>query len=479
MRTLLMKWLWLASLMAILAGVIAVRMHVQPEPTWRRHERLSASQSRQLAGSRDPATPQVAATSPPFSLQLKKIYWPPGEYTPPGETAVYFPSFSRANVGDFTGDFLADVAVIGSASAEDAKPHVRVYAQNADGTWSLPLKYPIPGQYDPVHATALLDLNDDRREDLLIFKRESMDTLISSAGQPGHVMSTLDSAFPGMGAEPFAVAVDVDHDGRKDVVTHFRQRFSGPTVETRSRLAVFRNTGRGAVELGYTRFTSDESIHSGAEVHAITHGDFNSDGHVDLALRLVEYVYREQIRKNSVRILHGDGRGGFDEGYVVSNDFRLTYLAAGDFDGDGRDDLASVNASPLPLENKLYVFRQSANRLQQLPDEYLNYLGAIALKATDLDRDGDLDLIVGQEGHLRLTYYLQAGGKFSAQTYVQLGNHPSQYMTMDAFGFGRLDGDACNDVVAALGIGGIWLYRGQNCLPPAVADESGSRLRLE
>jgi len=125
----------------------------------------------------------------------------------------------------------------------------------------------------------------------------------------------------------------------------------------------------------------------GAGPHAVAVGEFNEDGRPDLvvASRFV----------NQVSILLGTGTGCFDEP-EVSIFFYLSpglpSVAVGDFDADGRDDLAVANQ----LDRTLNVF------LAEGQGEFVLAKGSpltlevapSAISTWDVDRDGVLDLVV-------------------------------------------------------------------------------------
>src|SRR5207249_1006621 len=68
-------------------------------------------------------------------------------------------------------------------------------------------------------------------------------------------------------------------------------------------------------------------------------GDFNGDGNTDLAVA--------NFRTNDVTILLGSGSGGFTEaaGSPIAAAARPFAVAVGDFNGDGKPDLAVANDS--------------------------------------------------------------------------------------------------------------------------------------
>src|SRR5262249_118184 len=69
-------------------------------------------------------------------------------------------------------------------------------------------------------------------------------------------------------------------------------------------------------------------------------GDFNGDGRVDLA---VGNAFAGPESSDSVSVLLGNEDGTFKSGVTYPVDFGPYSLVSGDFNGDGRTDLAVVN----------------------------------------------------------------------------------------------------------------------------------------
>ena len=130
------------------------------------------------------------------------------------------------------------------------------------------------------------------------------------------------------GAGPYDVkAADLNHDGNLDLV--FADYGSG-------RATVLLGDGKG----GFTP-APGSPFGPGLETVCVAVGDFNGDGHPDLAL-LNSLSGPQTIGQGTVTILLGDGKGGFS--YYAPGD-SLTgnvpgSIAIADFNHDGKPDLA-------------------------------------------------------------------------------------------------------------------------------------------
>ncbi|MCB9916331.1 MAG: VCBS repeat-containing protein [Planctomycetes bacterium] len=176
----------------------------------------------------------------------------------------------------------------------------------------------------------------------------------------------------------------------------------------------WRNDGRGR----FHEASAEAGFHdtAGKGLGAIA-GDFDDDGDLDL------YVANDSVEN---RFWFGDGRGGFEDGTLLTgtgvNAMGMTEagmgLASGDVDGDGRLDLYVTNFDD--ESNTLYrndgdglftdvTARAGLEGSSRLPVGF----GAVM---ADLDDDGDLDLAV-TNGHIIHNIHLYHDGK----TWAQLG----------------------------------------------------------
>jgi hypothetical protein len=173
---------------------------------------------------------------------------------------------------------------------------------------------------------------------------------------------------------------------------------------------------------------------------ALVVGDFNNDGHLDLACG--------GQGTSAVSVLLGDGTGQFAAPRLFPQFNAPRAIAAADFDGDGHLDLAITNNGP-----GLTVLRGDAKaNFTYLAAVRLS--GATAVAAGDFNLDGHLDVAALATGGLHggpATVAVALGdgrGQFAAPSFYSIG--PRDYFrTMPEptqIGVGDFDGDVRLDL---------------------------------
>ena len=147
-------------------------------------------------------------------------------------------------------------------------------------------------------------------------------------------------------------------------------------------------------------------------------GDFNRDGHQDLAV----------TGEGGVSILLGNGAGAFAAPvfYATGTGF-AAQVVAGDFNGDGRADLAVANGL---ASNTVSILLGVGNGAFQPAVSYVVGPGPIAVAARDFNRDGKLDLAVASSGNLSILTG-NGDGTFQPPTNYTIGSYPVSLAASD------------------------------------------------
>lgn len=157
----------------------------------------------------------------------------------------------------------------------------------------------------------------------------------------------------------------------------------------------------------------------------VSAGDFNADGHADLVL-INSY--------HGVRVLSGDGTGGFSKPVTPAADARRTDSALGDFNGDGVEDVAVADRF---IEGLTLRFGDRTGGAHSAT------AGSAAVLVADFDRNGAADAAVvdGVSSHVLLL--LHDGGGLKSQSHIQVDAPPS------AIALGDFNGDGIGDIAVA------------------------------
>ena len=351
-----------------------------------------------------------------------------GSFRPQSVNAVGIEPTSVAT-GDFNGDGRLDLAAenIGDGT-------ISVLLGNGDGTFQRQAVYRAgPG----VFSLGVGDFNGDGRLDLA--------TLIHDDPSNTYGVSVLlgngDGSFrpptnydvPGsyffLGEDPPTLLVtgDFNDDGKLDLATGS---------------CLLLGNGDGTFQEALPHWTA---VIEG--VLGLAEGDFNGDGHPDLMLRTSGSIY----------VLLGKGDGGFLAPLPSPAPSDVRLLVVGDFNGDGRLDLATAGADlTTDYQPVLGVLDGNGDGTFQSageftisdpypPDEY--DLAPLALQAGDFNGDGRVDLAVTSSDYVagQVSIFLGNGdGSFGPQHNSPIGAHAWFLASGDFNGDGLADLAAAN-----------------------------------
>ena len=240
-----------------------------------------------------------------------------------------------AQVIDLNHDGHPDIVVSGYQYYTGAAINgVQVLLNDGNGNFVPGSVYGLTGSGAPgLLVTA--DFNGDGNTDIL-------------AGTPGSAQGTLslllgnsDGTMQGAGylnqaslGGSSAITVDVNGDGIPDIV-------EAGTVFTggdQGGILVFLGTGNG-------QYASPVAYDTGVSAgRALVAGDFNGDGKIDIAV--ASLCSDSNCTQGGVSILLGTGDGTFQPFVVYATGAQYAFsLAIGDFNGDGKLDVAVANQS--------------------------------------------------------------------------------------------------------------------------------------
>ena len=175
-------------------------------------------------------------------------------------------------------------------------------------------------------------------------------------------------------------------------------------------------------------FSAPSNFRVGTTPVSVAVGDFNGDGKQDLATA--------NQNSNNVSILLGDGAGNFGGGTNFAADIRPTSVAVGDFNGDGKQDLAVANIN---TNNVSILLGDGAGNFGS-PTNVAVGASPTSVAVGDFNGDGKQDLAVANLNSSNVSILLGDGaGNFSAATDFAAGSGPTSVAVGDFNGDGKQD----------------------------------------
>ncbi len=338
---------------------------------------------------------------------------------------------------DFDGSGRPDFAAINGNGST-----VNVYLRQAAGGFAQDTGSPFGNVAGPDFGAAA-DFNGDGRPDLAIANFTGANAGIYLRQPAGGF--ALEGGSPNPGGRAGAVsAADFNGDGRPDVAV---SNYDGGTISVFLRQA------------NNTFVQENGGIATGANPRYIAAADFNGDGLPDLAV--------SNLGSGTVSVLlrNATNNGFTADGPAIAVGAQPAGLAAADFDGDGRPDLAVANSQS---SNVSVLLRQAAGGFA--PDAGSPYsvgAGPIGLGAADFNGDGSNDLAVASNSAGQVTVLLhQAAGGFAVDAGSPM-SVPNAYFPAAA----DFDGDGKPDLAvsqaAPAGAVAILLNTTPTAVPPA------------
>ncbi|MGI9552097.1 MAG: VCBS repeat-containing protein [Aurantibacter sp.] len=242
-------------------------------------------------------------------------------------------------------------------------------------------------------ALAVADVDNDGNEDVFVggaVGQPGMLYLQKSSGNLGPVGQDgfqLDSNFE----DTAAAFLDADTDGDLDLMVGSGGNQVGE--ENSYGIRLYLNDGSGSFTKSQQNLPSTYK-----NIAVISPYDFDQDGDIDVFVGSRSVVGTYGVDPNHL-FLENNGDGTFIDSteklaYTLKNAGMITDAKWEDIDGDGKKDLITVSDWGTPN-----IYKNSGRRLAKLPSS-LDSLGGWwnTVEAADLDKDGDFDLILGNQG---------------------------------------------------------------------------------
>jgi hypothetical protein len=347
-------------------------------------------------------------------------------------------------LGDVDGDRRTDVVLLGRDGDE-----LQV-ARNVTPERPAPNAFeriaPEPGTNSGPGYTTSADLNRDGVPDLIVAQQTASRVGVF-LGNGNATFGARGDFWAGGNSPSQVVPADMNRDGIPDLVV-------GHGLS--SAVGVLPGVGDGTFGTATTRSLSLFNNAVGVAV-----GDFDRDGIPDVATANGEAQRSSFLRGN------GDGTLAAPT-HTSTGGGNASAIAAGDFDRDGKLDLAVTGEG---FSARLNLLRGNGDGTFQASTVSLGSGSQpLAIRSVDLDRDGDLDLVIANYGTASVSVLRNVGAGFAAREDYPLWGNPR------GLDVGDVDGDRIPDVVASDGTGNtVGLLRGvgDGTLAPAASHTVG------
>jgi len=261
-------------------------------------------------------------------------------------------------VADFNSDGKLDVAV-----ANFASNNVTVLLGNGNGTFRSFTTLDVPG---PI-ALAAEDFNQDGKIDLAVVSNTSNNVSIFLGSGIGTFIpfSTADT-----GDRPVSIAAaDFNNDGKLDLAV---------ANSSSNNVSILLGNGIGT-------FQTARNFAAGQSPAYLALGDFNGDGVIDLAIAIAT-----GSSTGSISLLLGAGAGSFVQPRTFPAGGNPSFLVTGDFNLDGKADLAVANTG----SNTISIFLGIGDGTFLVPLDFTAGSAPDWITVADLNEDGKPDLLV-------------------------------------------------------------------------------------
>ncbi|MBZ5616670.1 MAG: FG-GAP-like repeat-containing protein [Acidobacteriia bacterium] len=224
-----------------------------------------------------------------------------------------------------------------------------------------------------------------------------------------------------VGSNPYSVAVgDFNQDGHPDLAV------TNSDAGTSNGVSVLLGNGDGT-------FQPHVDYATGTRPTSVVAADFNRDGKLDLAVT--------NGSADSVSVLLGKGDGTFQPHVDYATDLNPQWLAVADFNADGYLDIATANYGPDYSYGSVSIFLGNGDGTFRSQVTYAAGVNPFGVMVGDFNRDGRPDLaVVNNNGWFGVQILIGNGdGSFQSPVYYATGMNPRVGVVADFNSDGNLD----------------------------------------
>jgi VCBS repeat protein/HYDIN/CFA65/VesB family protein/FG-GAP repeat protein len=337
--------------------------------------------------------------------------------------------------GMITADFNGD-GKLDIAAVTDTNPNsVAVQLGNGDGSFQAATSYPISG-IGGLNSIVAADFNGDGKLDIAALNSGDTATLSIFLGNGDGTFQSPTVVSVSPDAQYLAVG-DFNGDGKLDLVTVNNNKFGLNNGNGLSSVSMLLGNGDGT----FAAYVDYQVSASMTTTTGVAVGDFNGDGKLDVACATYNFNGGGPAQ---LSIFRGNGDGTFQTATSATITTASSSLTTADVDGDGKLDLITVTNGG----TSAYVFLGNGDGTFQSGVSYPIGNGPAIVSVADMNADGKLDLVVASQ--LAAAVYVALGngdGTFQSPVTIaaDFPNSPSGGLT-PTLAVGDFNGDGRTDL---------------------------------